>query len=105
MSSENLLRRLEEIVGPQWIRTEADALATFGKDWTSVYPAAPLAVVLPRTVEQVQQIVRLANEQDFALVPSGGRTGLSGGAVAANGELVLAFDRMNKILGFDPTDR
>ena len=38
-------------------------------------------------------------------MPSGGRTGLSGGAVAANGEIVVSFDRMNRILEFDPADR
>src|SRR5690606_5053070 len=57
------------------------------------------------TVEEVQQIVRLANEHHVALVPSGGRTGLSAGAVAASGEAVVAFDRMNKVLAFDPYDR
>src|SRR5690606_28517969 len=40
-----------------------------------------------------------------AVVPSGGRTGLSGGAVAANGELVLSLERMRRVLAFDPVDR
>ncbi|HBP02652.1 MAG TPA: FAD-binding oxidoreductase, partial [Stenotrophomonas sp.] len=40
-----------------------------------------------------------------AVVPSGGRTGLSGGAVAANGELVLSLERMNKALAYDAVDR
>jgi len=40
-----------------------------------------------------------------AIVPSGGRTGLSGGAVAMHGELVVSFERMHRILGFDPVDR
>src|SRR5690606_23156871 len=57
------------------------------------------------TVEEVQQIVRLANEHGLHLVPSGGRTGLSAGAVAASGELVVAFDRMNKVLDFNAYDR
>src|SRR5690606_41040324 len=39
------------------------------------------------------------------LVPSGGRTGLSGGAVAANGELVVSLERMNRAIAFDPVDR
>ena len=49
--------------------------------------------------------MRLANEQRFAVVPSGGRTGLSAGAVAANGEVVVAFDAMNTLRDFDPVDR
>jgi FAD/FMN-containing dehydrogenase len=53
----------------------------------------------------VQAIVRWANAERVALVPSGGRTGLSGGAVAANGELVVSLERMNRVLGFDAIDR
>ena len=46
----------------------------------------------------------LANKLNFPLVPSGGRTGLSGGALAKDRELVVSFDLMNKILGFNKTD-
>ena len=60
---------------------------------------------MPASIEAVQAIVKLANELKFALVPSGGRTGLSGGAVAENGEVVIAFDRMNQILEFNAADR
>src|SRR5690606_12438955 len=46
-----------------------------------------------------------ANEHRLALTPSGGRTGLSAAAVAANGEIVVSFDYMNRILDFNPFDR
>ncbi len=49
--------------------------------------------------------MRWANENAVAIVPSGGRTGLSGGAVAANGELVVSTERMNRVLHFSPADR
>ena len=58
-----------------------------------------------RYIEQVQAIVRWANQHKIALVPSGGRTGLSAAAVAANGEVVVAFDYMNQILAFNEYDR
>ena len=61
--------------------------------------------MFPRTTEQVQALVRFANEHRVGLVPSGGRTGLSAGAVAANGEIVVAFDCMNRILDFNASDR
>ena len=99
------LAALTEIVGSDWVKTDEEALQTYGKDWTSAYEVAPAAIVLPNSIEQVQAIVRLANENKFALVPSGGRTGLSGGAVASNGEVVIAFDRMNQILDFSAADR
>ena len=85
--------------------TDADSCARYGVDWTRVWAPAPTAVLLPETVAEVQAIVRLANERCIALVPSGGRTGLSAAAVAADGEVVVAFDRMNRILGFSPDDR
>ncbi|MFW9605951.1 MAG: FAD-binding oxidoreductase, partial [Pseudomonas sp.] len=66
---------------------------------------APLAIAFPKTIEEVQAVVRWANERNVALVPSGGRTGLSAGAVAANGEVVVAFDYMNKIVQFNAFDR
>ncbi|HET6803900.1 MAG TPA: FAD-binding oxidoreductase [Frateuria sp.] len=85
--------------------TELADLIHYGRDWTRRWGPSPLAVALPGTGEEVQAIVRWANEHGVALVPSGGRTGLSGGAVAAQGELVLSLERMNRVLGFDATDR
>lgn len=85
--------------------TEPSDLEHYGRDWTRRWAPAPLAVALPASVEEVQDIVRWANEHRIYVVPSGGRTGLSGGAVAANGELVLSLERMNRVLGFDAVDR
>ena len=100
-----LLEKLAEIVGVDWVKTDPSDLENYGKDWTKAYSANPVAIVLPSNTEEVIALVQLANLHEIALVPSGGRTGLSGGAVASNEELVVAFDRMNKILGFDPADR
>lgn len=85
--------------------TDPADLEHYGRDWTRRWTPAPLAIALPSSVEQVQAIVRWARAEGVALVPSGGRTGLSGGAVAANGELVVSLERMNRTLGFDPVDR
>ena len=62
-------------------------------------------MVFPVNDEQVCNLVKVAAESGIALVPSGGRTGLSGGAVAAAGEVVVSFDRMRRITGFNPIDR
>ena len=102
---QSLVTSLADIVGPDRVKIDAESLQFFGKDWTKVYEPAPSAIVFPGTIDEVQALVRLANEQQIALVPSGGRTGLSGGAVASNGEVVVAFDRMNRILDFNPVDR
>ena len=87
------------------LTTEAADLEHYGRDWTRRWTPAPLAIALPATVEEVQAVMRWSTQHDIAVVPSGGRTGLSGGAVAANGELVLSLERMNRPLGFDAVDR
>ena len=85
--------------------TDPANLEHYGRDWTRRWTPAPLAIALPASVDEVQAVVRWAYAEGVAVVPSGGRTGLSGGAVAAKGELVISLERMNKVLGFDAVDR
>ncbi len=96
---------LQAIVGEDRVLVDEDSLQHYGRDWTRFHQPAPCAVVLPGGIEEVQAIVRLAADQKLALVPSGGRTGLSAGGVASQGELVIALDRMNSISDFNPVDR
>ena len=100
-----LLDGIRAFIEPAYVRSDPDSSLHYGRDWTRLYTPNPLAVVLPGNVEQVQQLVRYANKHRLALVPSGGRTGLSGAAVACQGEIVVSLERMNWILNFDPTDR
>ncbi len=103
-SDTSLETLLEDCPGLLISREEED-LRAYGLDWTRFYEPAPLAIAFPRSVEEVQALVRWANASRIALVPSGGRTGLSGGACALEGEVVVSFERMNKILDFNPVDR
>ncbi len=96
---------LQGILADKQIKSDAESLAVWGKDWTNGFPVAPSAVVFPESNQQVQALVEYALAERVGLVPSGGRTGLSGGAVAGNGEVVVSFDRMNRILDFNPQDR
>src|SRR5687768_4333393 len=91
------LRRLGDGV----LSTEAADLATYGRDWTKVYTPAPGAIAFPRTTDEVSAILRACSAAGVAVVPSGGRTGLAGGAVARNGELVLSLERMRRIEAVD----
>ncbi|MDE0056469.1 MAG: FAD-binding oxidoreductase, partial [Gammaproteobacteria bacterium] len=100
-----LQRALEEIFTPARVRTAPEDLATWGGDWTRAFKVAPGAIVFPRSIDEVGEVTRLANTRGLHLVPSGGRTGLSGGAVASNGEIVVSFDRMNRMLDFNAADR
>ena len=87
------------------IKTDSESLEHWGKDWTKHFAPAASAIVFPKSTEQVQAIVLLANEHDVVLTPSGGRTGLSAGAVAAHGEIVVSMDKMNRIGQFYAADR
>ena len=84
-----------------FVTREPGDLVEYGKDWTKVTAPAPSAVALPRTTDEVSRLVALANRHKVAIVPSGGRTGLSGGALAANGEVVVSMARMRRM---DPVD-
>jgi len=100
-----VIEALNEIFSSTRVKTDADALRHWGCDWTRSFPVAPRAIVFPESVDEIVRLVAVAKKNRIALVPSGGRTGLSGGAVAGNGEVVVSFDRMNEILAFDPADR
>jgi FAD/FMN-containing dehydrogenase len=105
MTPDAIIATLKTLVDADKVRIDAESLNTWGKDWTKHFEPAPLAIVFPKSTEQVQALVRFANEQKLALVPSGGRTGLSAAAVAANGEIVVSFDYMNQIAEFNESDR
>ena len=109
MTPEQIIAALKQLMAkgdaPGKVLTDPSDLATYGTDWTRIYTPNPVAIVLPKTTEHVQALVQFANQNKVALVPSGGRTGLSAGAVAANGEVVVAFDNMNQILDFNASDR
>ena len=103
--SDPRLASLTAAVPGLHLKTAPDDLAFYGRDWTRRWTPAPLAIALPDSVAQVKAVMAWAHANGVAVVPSGGRTGLSGGAVAANGELVLSLERMNKMIEFDRVDR
>ena len=86
------------------VLTDAESLAHYGQDWTRFWSPAPERVAFPRSTEDVAALVQWAIAEDRALVPSGGRTGLSGGAVALGGEVVVSLDRMRRQIELDPVE-
>ncbi|RZZ81846.1 FAD-binding oxidoreductase [Pseudoxanthomonas winnipegensis] len=103
--TDSLLDSLRAAVPDLRLKTDAGDLEHYGRDWTRRWTPNPLAIALPGSVEEVQAVMHWAAQRQVRVVPSGGRTGLSGGAVAADGELVLSLERMNKALAFDRVDR
>jgi FAD/FMN-containing dehydrogenase len=84
--------------------TDAESLAHYGRDWTRFWPANPEAVVFPRSTDEVVEVVKRARADGLKLVPSGGRTGLSGGAVASAGEVVVSLEKMREVIDLDSGD-
>lgn len=102
MQTATLVSTLAGIVGEEHVRDSGDDLAFYGTDrCRGAWDVAPSAIVFPSTVEQVQQIVTACREASVGLVPSGGRTGLTGAATATSGEVVLSLTRMKAILEID----
>lgn len=100
-----MIDRFSAIVGKEYVITDHHQMRPYGIDRTTLWQPNPSLVVRPNSTAQVQQIVLLANELNIALVPSGGRTGYSGGAVAKDGEVVVSLERMNRIVHFSEDDQ
>ena len=99
------LQTLSTILKSDQIKTDEESLKYWGKDWTTYFDIKASAIVFPRSTEDVAALVKWARQNKVALIPSGGRTGLSGAAVATKGEVIVSFDQMNKIKDFSAVDQ
>jgi glycolate oxidase len=99
-----VVRRLEQAVGSDGVVWRPEELVAFEYDAT-IEKALPQAVVFPASTEQVAEAVRIALHANLPIVARGAGTGLSGGAVATLGGVVVALTRMNHILEIDPVNR
>ena len=104
MESSSILQELKKNLNCR-VTDEESTLESYGTDWTREFTPAPLAVAFPESIDDVREIIIFANKHNLPLVPSGGRTGLSAGAAAAGGELVVSLDKLNRILDYNETDR
>lgn len=102
----NLTDRLLAGLPAEAVLTDPDVTASYANDMASFCPAGtPAVVVLPRTAEEVQHVMRTATELRVPVVPQGARSGLSGAANASDGCIVLSLTRMDRILEINPVDR
>ncbi|HEX2711671.1 MAG TPA: FAD-linked oxidase C-terminal domain-containing protein, partial [Candidatus Acidoferrales bacterium] len=97
---KGIIRDLEQILGSDGVLWRHEDMLLYEYDG-SVEQARPDFVVFPRSTSDVVEVVRLANRYRVPLVGRGAGTGLSGGALARKGGIVLAFSRMNRILEVD----
>jgi len=100
MLKPSVLKDLKKIVGPSHLYTSAEEMAVYSYDATQ-REATPWAVARPMSPREISEIVKLANQELFPVVPRGAGTGMSGGSVPVRGGLVLSLERMNRILEID----
>lgn len=95
------INELTEIVGANFIFTDEETRKNYGHDETEDYNFPPHVVVKPGNTEEISNIVKLANQYKIPVIPIGGRTGLSGGALSIHGGIGLSLERLNAILEID----
>jgi len=100
-----LICRLEKIVGPRFVSAAPEELYLYSMDPGTMPQAKPDAVALPKTVEEVARIMRLANEINVPVVPMGAGLVLSGLTRALKGGVILDMKRMNRIIAVNPVSR
>jgi glycolate oxidase len=104
MDREALIHELRAIVGEKYLLIEKEDVIVYEQDG-SILQAMPEIVALPGNVEQVSAVVRAAGKAGVPIVPRGSGTGLAGGAVPAEGGVVLSLARLNRILEIDLENR
>ncbi|WP_165856350.1 FAD-linked oxidase C-terminal domain-containing protein [Marinobacter sp. JSM 1782161] len=100
-----LARRFRTFIDPDFVIEDDETIRPYECDGLSMYCEMPLLVVLPETVEQVQQAMRLCHELGVPVVARGAGTGLSAGAMPHRDGVVLSLAKFNRILEIDPLAR
>lgn len=92
---------LREIAGVQYVLADEESMSRYAQDETEDLHYLPEVVVKPDTTEQVSRIMRLCNQELLPVTPRGGGTGLSGGALAQFGGVLISMERFNRITLID----
>lgn len=99
--TSEILQSLNEICGAEYVFTDAEQLQNYSHDETEDLKFLPAVVVKPTSVNQIAEIMRIANAEQIPVTPRGAGTGLSGGALPVHGGILLSMEKFNKILEID----
>ncbi len=100
-----VINRLRKALNASAVTDDETELLVYECDGLPLFKSKPDVVVFPRTTEEVAQIVRIANEYQVPFLPRGAGTGLSGGALAVEGGILIELQRMNRIISIDVENR
>jgi len=98
------LDRLGKIVGEDFVSNRPEELYVYSQDMTENLPAMPDYVVMPKTVEQVQAIVKLANELKIPITPYVAGSNVGGLTIPQEGGIILDLKRMNRVIEINRKD-
>jgi len=104
-SRAELVDALESVVGRERCLSRPEELRLYECDGLTLHTADPSAVVFPTCTGEVQALVRACRRAGVPFVPRGAGTGLSGGALACDGAVVIECSRLDRIRLLDPVDR
>lgn len=96
-----VLNQLKKIVGSDNFMDSEEERIVYAYDGTPMINQKPDAIIMPRSIEEISQIMQLANDESFAVIPRGSGTGLSGGSVPTINSVVLLMNHWNKIKEVD----
>ena len=96
------LQRLASVFPSQRLLFEPQQLASYESDGLTAFRTRPLAVAIPESAEEVVTLVRFCREEKLPFVARGSGTSLSGGSLPVAGGIVIALNRLNRILRLDP---
>lgn len=99
------LSQLATLFRPEQLLLQPEQLAAYQSDGLTAFSQSPLAVVIPETTDEVVALVRFCHAQKLPFVARGSGTSLSGGSLPVAGGVVIALNRLNKILKLDPVQR
>jgi FAD/FMN-containing dehydrogenase/Fe-S oxidoreductase len=103
---DNLVERLRQFLPAEDVVTAAHSLVECSTDATDLRMEMPLCMLLPESAEHIRHILRLANELEFAVIPRGGGSGLTGGAIPAHRRsVILSLSKFKKIISIDTEAR
>ena len=92
-----IIKKLVNLLGKEKVKFSKEYFEKYGVDWYKGIEPDPTAIVFPRNENDLKKIVLFAEKDNQKLVISGGRTGLCGGATAANKEIVVSLEKMNEV--------
>jgi FAD/FMN-containing dehydrogenase len=104
---QGLIEQFVTVLGEQYVLTQDQDKESYLTDWRKRYSGKALAVLLPKTTDEVAKIVKLCAANHVAIVPQGGHTGFCGGATPDNSgkQVILNLKRMNHIREIDATNQ